>query len=385
MYRTEIPDSVIFFEETKTLASKLADILANYSDTEKPLLICGQNSYKELAHSVLEQLNPNKLNLEVSPAIEEILEPEFDFQGYSKSNSPVIAIGGGKILDYAKYLTFKTGRLLISIPSNASHDGIFSPISVISGLSLGSKRPDYLLIPLNILKKAPVISIQSGIGDLIANFTAIYDASLSKAIKHEAISEEALFLSYSASKAITDMIYEYCNADRLTSFLSNNTEKRKILLEALFRSYTFLKQFIHSLVLSGIAMDMAKSSRPCSGSEHMISHAIDKLYGHGVKATHGIQVAVASNYIIEKQIKSLQNLSQSLPPHLAEALQRDFQTYKLDFNIDELLFLLSMPRNFQDIGIKEEEIPQILELAPTTRAGKFSVLTLLTENLQTHN
>lgn len=382
MHRTEIPDSVIFFEDTKTLASKLADILGNYSNTEKPLLICGKNSYKELAHSILEQLNPSKPSLEISPAIEKILEPEFDFQKYHKSRSPIIAIGGGKILDYAKYLTFKTKRLLISIPSNASHDGIFSPISVISGLSLGSKRPDYLLIPLNILKRAPVISIQSGIGDLIANFTAIYDASLSKAIRHEAISEEALFLSYTASKAITNMIYEYCNTDRLTSFLTHNTEKRKILLEALFRSYTFLKQFIHSLVLSGIAMDIAKSSRPCSGSEHMISHAIDKLYGHGVKATHGIQVAVAGNYIIERQFQALQNLLPSLEPNLAEALKKDFETYKLNFNIDELLFLLSMPRSFQDIGISEAEIPQILELAPRTRAEKFSVLTLLAQGLQ---
>ena len=42
-------------------------------------------------------------------------------------------------------------------------------------------------------------------------------------------------------------------------------------------------------MLSGLAMEIAGSSRPCSGSEHLISHAIDQLYPG--TARHGEQVA----------------------------------------------------------------------------------------------
>ena len=51
----------------------------------------------------------------------------------------------------------------------------------------------------------------------------------------------------------------------------------------------FLHRLLRGLVLSGLAMEIAGSSRPCSGSEHLISHALDSL--HPGTAQHGEQVA----------------------------------------------------------------------------------------------
>jgi glycerol-1-phosphate dehydrogenase [NAD(P)+] len=47
-----------------------------------------------------------------------------------------------------------------------------------------------------------------------------------------------------------------------------------------------------SLMLNGIAMEICGSSRPASGSEHLISHALDALSAR--PRLHGLQVGVAT-------------------------------------------------------------------------------------------
>jgi glycerol-1-phosphate dehydrogenase [NAD(P)+] len=52
-----------------------------------------------------------------------------------------------------------------------------------------------------------------------------------------------------------------------------------------------------ALMLNGVAMEIAGSSRPASGSEHLISHALDHLTTR--PALHGLQVGVAT-YIVSR-------------------------------------------------------------------------------------
>ena len=57
-------------------------------------------------------------------------------------------------------------------------------------------------------------------------------------------------------------------------------------------SLEFQRSLANSLLVSGLAMEIAGSSRPASGSEHLISHALDSV---SVKPkAHGIQVGVAT-------------------------------------------------------------------------------------------
>lgn len=54
----------------------------------------------------------------------------------------------------------------------------------------------------------------------------------------------------------------------------------------------FLKELVDSLAMSGIANEIAGGSAPTSGSEHLISHALDKLLE--VPQLHGVQVGIAT-------------------------------------------------------------------------------------------
>ena len=59
----------------------------------------------------------------------------------------------------------------------------------------------------------------------------------------------------------------------------------------------FLRELLDSLAMSGIANEIAGNSSPASGSEHLISHALDKTLEH--PQLHGIQVGIAT-YIMSK-------------------------------------------------------------------------------------
>jgi glycerol-1-phosphate dehydrogenase [NAD(P)+] len=369
MRKYDIPESVIFFDKTIDLSSKLIQLLKNYK-YQDPLFICGANSYREIGEEIFNQCKSilSDSELIIAPEINKESITNDLAQEYLKSQSPIIGIGGGKILDFAKYLSFKTNRTFISIPSNAAHDGIFSPISVIAGFSLGSKMPDHLMISLNTLEKAPLISIQAGIGDLIANFTAINDCYISQAFKHQNENaeigvrqqcQEAINLAYQGSIELIDLIY---------AAQSSNGRVEPGL--ELLHSPKFLRQFIRSLVLSGMAMHYANNSSPCSGSEHMISHAIDAIYGHGVKAAHGIQVAIASYFIYPQQLEVLKKINQA-PERI--------------INFEELFNLLKLPKSFQEIDISNDELDYVLALAPKTRANKFSILNLQKDSLKISN
>jgi glycerol-1-phosphate dehydrogenase [NAD(P)+] len=111
----------------------------------------------------------------------------------------------------------------------------------------------------------------------------------------------------------------------------------------------FLTVLAESLVLSGIAMTVAGSSRPGSGGDHEILHAIDQLYpGTG---SHG-------------ELAGLGAL---------------FCTY---LHGDERLFALmsaclsrhGLPRLPADIGLGPAEFTQAVLYAPATRPGRYTIL-----------
>jgi glycerol-1-phosphate dehydrogenase [NAD(P)+] len=109
-----------------------------------------------------------------------------------------------------------------------------------------------------------------------------------------------------------------------------------------------LTALAEALVLSGLAMAAAGSSRPCSGSCHEISHAIDALYPD--RASHGEQVAVGALF--------------------ASFLREDGNVAGLD----AALRRYGVPRVPADIGLDEEEFAAAVAEAPSTRPDRYTIL-----------
>ena len=189
----------------------------------------------------------------------------------------IIGIGGGKVIDAAKYMCFLKELPFISIPTSTSSDGFASSSA---SLLLHGKRTSVpavmasgIVVDTQVIRTAPERFIYSGIGDMISKITSLYDWLYEEKCGYTKIDDFAMM---TAKKAVN-------------SFVRTPYESIK--------DSVFLKELVDSLAMSGIANEIAGNSAPVSGSEHLISHALDKMLE--APQLHGVQVGIAT-YIMSK-------------------------------------------------------------------------------------
>lgn len=194
------------------------------------------------------------------------------FKSLPLRTEAVLGFGGGKALDIAKYAAFLSGRPYLSVPGSLSNDGFCSPQSslLVDGRkrSLPAVMPFGVVVDTKVCLAAPELLWLSGVGDLVAKFTAVTDWKLAFHARGTPVDDFAALLSDAT----------------VHQFLSHSK-----------RDLDGIRLLATALMLNGIAMEISGTSRPASGSEHLISHALDTLSPR--PHLHGLQVGVAS-YLI---------------------------------------------------------------------------------------
>ncbi len=178
----------------------------------------------------------------------------------------LIGAGGGRSIDIAKLASLKLDLPFLSVPSAASHDGICSAQAslTVNGerASIPARSPLAIVADCKIIATAPARLLAAGCGDIISNYTAILDWQLAHRLKGEEYSEYASALSAMTARMIVE---------RAGDIRPGLEESARIVIKA--------------LISSGVAMSIAGSSRPASGSEHKFAHAMNKIAPG--KALHG--------------------------------------------------------------------------------------------------
>lgn len=221
----------------------------------------------EQAESALEGIGLVTRKVVTDAALEtaQTLFAEMDPRGIDA----LVGLGGGKALDVAKYIAFLSRKPYVAVPTSLSNDGFCSPQSslTIGGArrSLPAAMPFGVVVDTSVCLGAPRILWQSGVGDLVAKITAVRDWKLSMQATGETVNDLAALLSDAT-------VYQFMAEP------SHDAEGMRLLATA--------------LMLNGIAMAIAGSSRPASGSEHLISHALDEAAVR--PRLHGLQVGVAT-------------------------------------------------------------------------------------------
>lgn len=201
--------------------------------------------------------------------IEDIITLAFSIDAKSQV---IVGIGGGKVIDAAKYAAYLRKLPFISVPTSASSDG-FSSAS--ASLTVNGRRTSVparlaygIVADTDVIKSAPEKFLYSGIGDLVSKITALYDWVFEAENGYTELNDFAMMI---AKKAVNSFVR--------TPFESIQDD-------------LFLRELLDSLAMSGIANEIAGNSSPASGSEHLISHALDKTLE--MPQLHGIQVGVAT-------------------------------------------------------------------------------------------
>ena len=244
----------------------------------------------------------------------------------------IVAVGGGRCLDVAKLAAARAGLVNVAVPTQLSHDGICSPVAVVPDASgktesLGAVEPRFVFLSLPTLVRAPVESLAAGLGDLLANPLALRDWALAAERGLEEIDQRAWDLSVESFELIN------VHLDRDTNVSASDP--------------LFHRRLADALILSGMAMIVAGTSRPASGSEHEISHAIDERLGG--RAMHGAQVAFGCIFSV------------ALYGDDTDAFRGRLKR-------------LGLPQHPSDLSMSEQEVVDVLLAAPDTRPGRFGIL-----------
>ena len=240
----------------------------------------------------------------------------------------IVGIGGGKALDFAKYSANLLRLPFVSVPTSTSNDGFCSPTS---SLTVGNRRktvksgiPFGVVIDLDVIRSSPPIFFYSGLGDMVSKITALSDWKEAANRKFERYSDFAAMLAYNS----LDLLFIKHSFD--------------------ISAPEFQRSLTTSLLMSGIAMEVAGTSRPASGSEHLISHALDEVSTQ--PQMHGLQVGVAS--------------------YLCALLQNNSSAENLQDILLKTGFFDFVGRN----PFKKDEFLQALRLAPNIKRSFYTIL-----------
>lgn len=240
----------------------------------------------------------------------------------------VVGIGGGKVLDVAKYAGSLSGLPMVAVATSLAHDGLASPVASLTEggrkMSFGVQMPIAVVVDLDYVRRSAPELRRSGIGDAVSNLSAIADWELAERERSEEVDGLAVTFARTGAMGIIDR----------TDTIDDDA---------------FLYALADALVLGGLAMAVAGSSRPCSGADHEILHAIDHLYPGS--ASHGELAGLGALFACHLREDA------ETSAHLAACLARH-----------------GLPCRPDEAGLTPAQFARAVHHAPSTRPDRYTIL-----------
>ena len=329
----ELPRLIVVGEKN---IGKIGNFLKSLNDAKKVSLISGSNVKKIVQKKIDESLASS--NIKKSWYLSKINDAksikEIEKNVRKNKTNLLIGVGGGRSVDIAKMIAFNLGKPFVSIPTSASHDGIASPFVSVKGEkphSMVATAPLGVFVDVDVIKRAPKKLLASGCGDLIAKITAVHDWQLGNSKTGEYYGRYSAHLALMSAKILIE------NSSR---FAKKGPDVREI---------------VEALISAGVASCIAGSSRPCSGAEHLFSHAVDKLEpGVGL---HGEKCGIGAIMIAKLQGQDWKNIVKTLKS-------------------------VGAPTTAKEIGLKSNILAKALTIAQSLRPERYTILNQvnMTEN-----
>ena len=261
-----------------SLAGREAALLSGLGLGDMPAIVCDGPARKVLADRVHQALGgPGSVGFILLPGAP---VPDMDtvemVRAQTKHATGLIAVGSGTINDLCKYATFLDRKPYAVFGTAPSMNGYTSVSAAITEhghkKSLPAHAPIGVFLELDVLSRAPLRMIRSGLGDSVCRTTAEADWLLAHLL---------------LDKPYRTAPFKLLEADEAQLFA-----KAGALVNGDIGAMEVLAR---TLVLSGLGMTICAGSYPASQGEHLISHYIDMLGDPSwPTAFHGEHIAVTT-------------------------------------------------------------------------------------------
>ena len=333
------------YEADRGLVHKVGEILEN-SGFPKKLYVVSDETAMRVSEGILNSLDKcgYQYELKVYPDMRsaymatsnEIMAASADFDG-------ILSIGTGSVNDVCRYAAAKTNKSFAIFATAPSMDGFASDSAPLIEnnfkISYPCRQPSVVIADTDILAASPTELKAAGYGDILGKYVGIVDWKVSHYTTGEYYCENIVSL---VKKAVADVV---SMTDKVTAC---DPEAARAIMD--------------SLILTGCAMQLAKCTRPASGSEHVVSHfwEIHKLEKGIWPDYHGKKVGIATLLVTRIYKKLL--AYQSINPHKENLDLDDVLAHYSPKNRDEIIgYNVPNPTDDIDPAVLKARWPDILE------------------------
>jgi len=327
LHYMQLPREVIV---GKNVLNRVGEVCTRLGFTGTALVVSGPVTYPLAGEPVAKSVTKAGLKVDhviVKESTEQVANHIVETIKKAKA-SLVLGVGGGKDIDLAKLSSAKAKVPFMSVPTAASHDGIASPYASIKGgarpYSVRAQAPVAILTDIDVIADSPYNLLAAGCADIVAKFTAVKDWQLAHKLKNEYYGDYAAELALMSAELVTK------NAKDI---LKRNIEGVRTVVEA--------------LISCGVAMSIAGSSRPCSGSEHLFSHALDLVAAE--TSLHGERTGVGA----------------ILCAYLQGSNWEAIRTFLKE---------IGAPSTAEELNVSPEEVVKALMMAHSLRPERYTIL-----------
>jgi len=324
MHEMRLPKTILIGED---LSGVVAERLAAY--TSRVLLLTSPTPHKLLGQRIESEASSHlEFQLfEVSKGSEPDIEM-LASEARRGGSGAILGVGGGRVIDVAKAVAQLAALPFICVPTVASHDGIASPMTSIRTGGRAYSRiavmPTEIIADMEVIRLAPRRYTLSGCGDLLAKYSAVRDWILGHKETGEYYGRYAAHLAYLSSIVVMRSA-KLIGSQRIDG----------------------VRTVVEALISSGVSMGVAGSSRPCSGAEHLIAHALEYLRPDS--SLHGERCGVATIFTSHLHGANWMRVKRSL-----EAM--------------------GAPSTASQLGVDEETLIEAIRNAPKIRSDRFTIL-----------
>ena len=261
----------------KNAAQRLGEICENYTQI---LIVADENTFAAAGEKTLSALTGKHIQKVIFSGSEILVPNEAAIRKVQNSLDDIdmiVGIGSGVIQDLCKYVSFCSKTPYIIVATAPSMDGYASngAAMITDGMKVTypAGLPVAIVADTEVLANAPLDMLKAGYGDVIGKFSALNDWKLSHCVTGEYFCSDICKLTEQQVHNVLDLAQ---------GILKRDEESIKALMEA--------------LVIIGILMSFAGSSRPASGSEHHLSHffEITGIITNSDYFPHGLDVAYST-------------------------------------------------------------------------------------------
>ncbi|MBR6780652.1 MAG: sn-glycerol-1-phosphate dehydrogenase [Clostridia bacterium] len=276
------------------LLQHTAEILKSNAFPTDILVVADQNELRA-ADGILDILTQGGFN--ISPLIfEDLRVAEYAeserIADMIREKGGILSIGTGSCNDICRRAAFVENKPFAIFATAPSMDGFASDSSPLTAnnfkISYPAKQPDIIIGDTAVLAKAPAELKSAGFGDMIAKYTALVDWKIANLTIGEPMCERVADVTRQGLMRAVNL------ADKVTA---EDEETAGAIFEG--------------LILTGMAMQLGKTTRAASGAEHVVSHFWEckKLEQGLLSDFHGKKCGVATLMVtrLYKELAAMEN------------------------------------------------------------------------------